>query len=375
MCPINRLTPKKEKNLISFFNRKGKLYIQFTADGKKYQRSTKLEDTPKNRAFCKKEVLPKLQMKILNGEFNSKKEVKNFEYYATLYLKSKDSLKTYRELVNIINNQLYPAFKAKKIESIRRSDIKRFVDHRLDSITPKRASRLLQILSAILDIAIDYEDIVSNPAKNIKLPRHNKKTEEPFTPSEVNKLITNASGWFKNYLAFAFYTGARVGELIALTWADVNMEEMYINIDKAKRQGVTSTTKTKSGTRKVPILESLLPFIKNQMKSSTSIFVFINPETDASFYGSKNLTPHWNRLLSETNIKKARLYNTRHTFITNMLKSNFLSILEIAQIVGHKNTDMIVKNYANFIKGEQLKISRKIDPFADKTTDTTRISG
>ena len=70
----------KEHCMISFFNRKGKLYVQFVADGKKYQRSTRLEDTPKNRTLVKKEVVPKLQAKILKGEFSKKEEVKNFDF-------------------------------------------------------------------------------------------------------------------------------------------------------------------------------------------------------------------------------------------------------------------------------------------------------
>lgn len=372
MNPINRLTPKKEqKSMISFFNRKGKLYVQFVANGKKYQRSTKLDDTPKNRAFCKKEVIPKLQAKILNGEFNQKqKKLNYFEDYSTLYLKSKNNLKTYHELSNIVNNQLLPVFKNQKIQHIKRSDVKRFADEKLNHITPKRVSRLLQVLSAIFDIAVDYEDIAINPSKNIKLPKHQKKTEEPFTQQEVNTLLNNADGWFKNYLAFAFYTGARVGELIALTWADINLEDMYINIDKAKRQGVTSSPKTESGVRKIPIFEPLVPYIKNQMSNSKSIFVFTNPLTNQPFYGSKNLTTYWKKLLHQTKVKETRLYNTRHTFITTMLKNGSLSILEIAQIVGHSNTEMIVKNYANFIKGEQLKVSRKLNIFTDKSTDT-----
>ena len=60
--------------MIAFFNRQGKLYVQFEANGKKYQRSTKLDDTPKNRALVKKEVFPKLQMKIIRGEFGEKKK-------------------------------------------------------------------------------------------------------------------------------------------------------------------------------------------------------------------------------------------------------------------------------------------------------------
>jgi len=72
MHPIKSTGSNKESTMISFFNRKGKLYLQFEADGKKYQRSTKLEDTQQNRTFIKKEIIPKLQLKILSGEFGKK---------------------------------------------------------------------------------------------------------------------------------------------------------------------------------------------------------------------------------------------------------------------------------------------------------------
>lgn len=46
-----------------------------------------------------------------------------------------------------------------------------------------------------------------------------------------------------------------------------------------------------------------------------------------------------------------------------------LSILEIAQIVGHTTTQMIVQNYGKYIKGEHLRIDRNLKLFTDKSTD------
>ena len=51
-----------------------------------------------------------------------------------------------------------------------------------------------------------------------------------------------------------------------------------------------------------------------------------------------------------------------------MLKSGQLSVLEIAQMVGHTNTKMILERYAKFIKGEHLKIQRDFDPFKNGVT-------
>lgn len=69
--------------------------------------------------------------------------------------------------------------------------------------------------------------------------------------------------------------------------------------------------------------------------------------------------------MSELDISYRKVYNTRHTFITAMLKSGALSVLEIAQIVGHTNSKMILENYARFIKGEHLKIRSSFNPFLD----------
>ena len=378
MCSAKQSTgsnTQKGANMVAFFNRKGMLYVQFTTNGKKYQRSTKLEDTAKNRAFVKKEVIPKLTLKILDGSFddNKKKQeqkIGTFYDYAKLYLKSKDKLKSYNDLSNIINNQLFPLFKNKKINEIRRSDIKRFSDKKLDSVSPKRVRVMLGVLSGIFTIALDYEDIITNPALEIKLPNQNKKEEYPFTPSEVESLINSADGWFKNYLAFAFFTGARVGELIALQWCDINLDNGTISINKAKRHGVLSTTKTKYSERDIPIFDVLIPFIKDQMSKSKTIWVFANPRTGNSLFGSKTLAPIWKKVVAKAGVKETRLYNTRHTFITNMLKQGELSILDIAQIAGHSNTEMIVRNYAKYIKGEHLKIRRDLNPFTDKSADS-----
>jgi len=361
--------------MITFFNRKGKqkdrLYVQFEVDGKRYQRSLKMEDTIANRKLATSKIIPKLQLKILNGEFGKeKKEVKKFEHYAKLYLKSKDSIKTYHELSSLVENQLVSKFGKANINAIGRGDIKAWIDERLDNISSSRVSQILQILGAIFEIAVDYEDISTNPARGHRLPRHIKKTEQPFSHQQVKDILQNAeSEWFKNFLAIAFYTGARTGELIALTWSDIDLKSMVITISKSKRHGVLSTPKTDAGVRQVPIFSSLVPYIKSQMEKSRSVYVFVNPRNGDPFWSSKNLKSYWAKTCKNAGIEKTRLYNTRHTFITNMIKDGTLSILEIAQIVGHKNTEMIIKNYANFIKGEQLKISRNLDPFTDNTAD------
>ena len=357
--------------MISIVKKKisSKLYVQFHIDGKCIQRSTKLDDTPKNRMFIKNKIIPSLEIKILNGEFNQNKSNNKFNFYAVKYLALKDGLKTYDQLSATVNNQILPYFKDRDISSIKRFEIKDFADLKLKSASPKRVKMILNILSSIIDIAIDYEVINHNVSKNIVLPKHIKKEFDPFTQDEVNLILSTATGWFQVYLAIAFFTGARTGEILALNWNDINLDEGYISITKSLRNGKISSPKTKSSVRDVPIFDILKPYLIRHMKNSMSIALFINPRTGNMFYKSAKLTPYWRDLLKLCNISYRILYSSRHTFISTSLKIGSLSMLDIAQIVGHSNTEMIVRNYAKYIKGEHLKINRSISLFTDKIND------
>ena len=295
-------------------------------------------------------------------------------FYATKYKISKENLKTYRDIRSIVDSKILPIFSKSDIDAIKRADIKDFVDTLLQELSPKRVRMILNVLIAILNIAVDYEHITINPALNIKLPKHQPSREmQPFTKDEVSILLKNADGWFKNLIAVSFYTGMRPGEVIALTWNDIDLDNMIIDVNKRIAHGITDTPKTKSSIRKVPIFQTLKPYLENQFeicKQEMSLFVFFNPNTKNKFYDSKKLMKHWYNLLDRCNFKHRVFYNTRHTFVTNMIRNSGVSILDISQIVGHKTIEETISTYAKYLPQEHLKISRKIDVFTDKTTDT-----
>jgi len=379
MSPIESTgSHKKESKMISFFNRKGKLYVQFTANGKKFQRSTKLDDTPKNRAFIQKEVVPKLQIKIVMGEFgNQDNKVNLFKFYANKYKASKENLKTYPAIRGMVDNKLLDVFGNMKINAIKRADIKEFTDTLLhqQGLSSKRTRMILNVLIAIIDIAIDYEHLTINPADNIKLPKHiPSRIMQPFTNDEVRTLLSKAQGWFKNLIAVSFYTGMRPGEVIALTWGDIDFENMTIDVNKRIAHGIVDSPKTKSSIRKVPIFETLRPYLEDQLKrcqKEKSLYVFFNPYTNERFYDSKKLMPFWYTLLSDCGYEKRVFYNSRHTFITMMIRSGDVSILDISQMVGHKTIEETISTYAKYLPQEHLKVSRSLDVFTDKTTDSS----
>ena len=358
--------------MVSIFRHGSKLYVQFTVAGKKRQKSTGLEDTPANRRLIEKELIPKLTAKIVSGEFEEELEKKSkpkyFEVYAEKYLHLKEGLKTYWELQAQVERIVQAFGKKREIDSITRGDVKEWVALLLRKLTPKTTRRYINVLAGILDVAIDHEIITQNPAKDISLPRHTEKQKEPFSPAEVERLLNVMDGWFRNYLAIAFFTGMRPGEILALTPQDINLHRRIINVSKAVRYGKVSTPKTKYSIRQVPIFEPLIPYLEDQL-DIVGKYLFETAK-GKPFYGASKLHTHWKRALDAAGLPHHEFYTTRHTFITAMLKSGTISILELAQIVGHKNSTEIMQNYARFIDGEHLRIRRDLNPFAVNPADT-----
>ncbi len=348
--------------MVSIYTRGTTLYLQYYVKGNRIQKSTGLKDTSANRKLLKNKVIPQLEIKIMNGEVEIKKPKPTlFKIYADKYLVSKDHLKTAHELGRLAM-AVVKKFGNREVTAIKRVEIREYSTQLLKTVTPKTTRNYIRIIGAILDIAIEYEEIVNNPAHHIKLPQHIKPIIQPFTPEEVSLLIETAEGWFRNFLAISFYTGMRTGEVLGLMHGDIDIESGVIKVLRSVTRGKVSTPKTQRGIRRVPLFNHAIPYFKEQMQGSKSLYLFSCIE-GRHMYGASSLKRHWRRVCEKSGITYRKVYITRHTFITSMLKSGEVSILELAQMVGHSNSEPIMKNYAMFIEGEHLKISRDFSSF------------
>ena len=353
--------------MVGIYKRGDILYIQYKLNDKNVQKSTKLKDTKQNRKLLQDEVIPLLKIKLLNSEFDNSKP-KLFKEYSVFYLEEKKYHKTIKSITSKVKS-LNEFFGNKRIDTIRKHDVKLWV-HEQDKKgnTSKTIRNYLSIIRGIIDVAIDEEHLQNNVAHNIRLSEHKPQELEPFSELEVRLILSKAKGFLKLFLAISFYTGIRTGEVLALMHSDINLPLKTIEVLRALSEGKISTPKTLKSIRTVPIFEDLKPYLEERKYKS----LFLFPKNDGSTY--KQLAGHhkieWTKLLKDCNITYRKIYTTRHTFIVNMLKHSDLSIMDIAQIVGHTSTQMIIQNYAKFIKGEHLKVDRNLNLFTDKRTDT-----
>lgn len=286
-----------------------------------------------------------------------------FSHYSSLFLEFKKyELKnsTFDKYNGIVESRINPYFGDRDISSIKPSDVKKWL-YSISDVGSKSKRHYLGVLSGILQEALFDEVIEKNPVKLVKLPKYEKPVIKPFNSDEVKMIMNNAKdNNFKYYLAIAFYTGMRSGEIIGLKKTDIDFDNGTIKISRSRSRFGESTPKTKYSIRELPIIELLEPFLKELYNKHDEEYLFITqynkPYRDTNVFTNK----FWIPLLEDLNIDYRRPYNTRHTYATNMLYRNLVTPIQLAQLLGHANTEMVYNVYVNYIDSNYNDFDRSI---------------
>ena len=287
----------------------------------------------------------------------------NFQYYANLFLEFKKyELKqsTFSKYENIVRSRIAPYFYKQQIEDIKPSDVKRWL-YAINDVGAKSKRHYLGVLSGIFQEAL-FDDVINkNPAKMIRLPKYSRPIIFPFNSDEVQKImnhITNPN--FKYYLAIAFYTGMRSGEIIGLKKTDIDFENGIISVSRSRNKHGETTPKTRYSIREVPIINLLIPYLKELYNLHDHEYLFITqykkPYLDTNVFTNK----YWTPALKTLQIPYRRPYNTRHTYATNMLYNNLVTPVQLSQLLGHANTQMVFDVYVKYIEVNYKEFDRSI---------------
>jgi len=337
---------------MTLYNRNGMLYVRL--NGKRI--STNLQDTRNNRKL----VMSYHRNDTFFQKFNVTKNVPTvLELCEDVLLEKETQLKntSYRSYISMYKSRIEPFFKDKLVNEIRPITIKEFYDGFKDasSLTTCNA-----ILKEAFQKAIVYEYIESTPFI-VKRPRLKSEYKiNPFNLDEINLILTHAPKILKNLLGVAFYTGMRTGELIGLKWEDINFQEYTISINRTITVGFIQTPKTKSSKRVIDMLPQAEEFLKAQrVKTGLHEFVFLNSK-GKHYNTSNNLLCIWKKLLEDISLKYRNIYQTRHSFASNML-SNGEDMMWVSAMLGHKNANITLEKYTKYIKRQRERKSTFLD--------------
>lgn len=157
-------------------------------------------------------------------------------------------------------------FGQSRIRQLRPLDINRFLEKsiRENNMADKTARTQLMVINLICRYAVQAGAIDVNPARDLTVPKGLHKTRRDIaSPEDIQKVKDSYDIPFGDFAYWALYTGCRRGELLALTWEDVDVEARTITVGRSAFRAETGKMafkdpKTEAGVRIVPLLDKLL---------------------------------------------------------------------------------------------------------------------
>jgi integrase len=106
-----------------------------------------------------------------------------------------------------------------------------------------------------------------------------------------------------------------------------------------------------AGTRDVILIPSALDALKDQKQYSFvgGEFVFVRPKQRGSFVDYEHLERPWRHILKRAKVRYRNPYQTRHTYASQLL-SGGENPLFVAQQMGHRTTEMIMRHYGRWVE-------------------------
>jgi integrase len=338
------------------------LWITFYYQSKRYKKSLDLDDTKVNRKLAQNKLIPKIQYKLNTGEFfeNTIEKiptVDEFVYKSFEIHRENRKTSTHNDYYNGYHNHLKDVFGHKKLDTIKPSDIELWQNSLLQKgLSARRIKTLRTVLTVMYSDAIKDDILKYSPLTMVRTPKAKRVEIKPFSLEEIKLILDNSSGQIQNFLATAFFTGMRSGELIGLMWQDIDFRKDEISVKRAIKMGEISTPKTENSVRTIDMLDFLKPYLKAQyqLTGKNNSFVFLNSNNEHIYDIKRIRNTHWKKLLKKCELEYRPIYHTRHTFATVMIENNE-DILWVSNMLGHTDSTMTLSKYAKYIKRDNKK--------------------
>ena len=271
---------------------------------------------------------------------------------------------TMRTKKYIVELKILPYFVNKRVNDITAADIRQWQNELIKmGYSPTYLKTINNQLSAIFNYAVRYYDLKSNPCAKAGSMGKSKAEEMDFwTGEEFRKFIDSVMNKRLSYMAFMilYWTGMRLGELLALNPKDVDLEKRTISITKSYqrlgKKDVITPPKTSKSKRVITIPEFLAADIKDYMDSLYDL-----QEDDRLFPITKYYLEHeMQRGIKESGVKRIRVHDLRHSHASMLIELGF-SPLEIANRLGHEKVETTLNTYAHLYPNKQTKLAERLD--------------
>ncbi len=335
--------------------------------------------------------------KILFGEWMDN-WLKNFKYGLV-------EARTYDYYESHVKIHLKPQLGYIKLQDLKTEHIQKMYNSLFNNGNGISASTVKHIhvtIKQCLEKAVELNYINKNPSKYCILPKDGKEIKRKvFNSDEILKImeVLDFSNTYDVLIMLDFVSGLRKGEIIALTWEDIDFDNERLIVNKVFSQiklrdengddiktddgnrfkyvFITKTPKTTSSNRVIPIPKNIIPILKKHKLKTAEINLkhgipnnensLVFPSEVGTKLNPENITRRWISILNKVGVDYLNFHCIRHTFATQLLEKD-VNVKSIQDLLGHSSIRTTLDIYSHVSQDSKKDAISKLNDILPNNT-------
>lgn len=262
---------------------------------------------------------------------------------------------TYCNYTFIVEKYLLPNFKDIKLRKLSKYNYNQFIQELSETVSKKTTRDIMNVLKAILKFTTEkYHCKINLDAIYLpKLEISNLKVLSKRERTRLERFCLKENSLRSLGIIICLNTGLRIGEICALKWDDIDVEEKIIYVRKTlqrvykenKSEVIIDSPKTRTSIRSIPMSDKLykiLQPIKNNYKKED----FFLTGSNEKFIEPRSYQYMYKFILKQSRIKSYKFHILRHTFATNCIEVG-MDPKSVSEILGHSNVNITLSRYVH----------------------------
>jgi integrase len=272
-----------------------------------------------------------------------------------------------------LNKHAIPELGSKRLSRLQRPELQRWADGlSAEERAPSTVRNIVAALRALIAFGEVRGWVHLNPCNGLRLPTGENARDRIAAPSEAATLIAAMQPKDRAALGFAVYAGLRLGELLALNVAAVDIEGGWIHVQRSwDREGKQFVATKSRKPRKVPIIDKLAVLLADH-------FVLLNhPGAGLIFPSTEN--PEWPtdpgilrrrtyKRWQDAGLKPLGFHEGRHTFASIGIAAG-LNAKTLSTYLGHATITITLDRYGHLMPGSEVEARAMLDTYLDESED------
>ncbi len=286
-----------------------------------------------------------------------------------LYVKPSTKERTYRKYRQEAEKYILPAlgnYEADELSAVELQSFSASLAER--GLAASTVNGVLFVLKSSLRKAValgiahrQYTDMIVRPKVREKRVVCFSKDEQ----KRIEQYVLEHNTPYLFGIVLTLYTGLRIGELLALTWEDIDFQKgtaaiyksCYDSWEHGHYKKIFDTTKTQSSERVIPLPKQIIADMKRLRTRTNSRFVV----AAKSEYGAqiRAYQRSFELVLRKLNIQRKCFHALRHTFATRALEVG-MDVRTLSEILGHRNPTVTLSRYAHSLLEHKTEMMNKV---------------